>query len=203
LFTVTITTPVDAPKWVESSRYDIVLTPAEKEAALGSDPTPAAALESRSRNQQRLQAVMRDRFGLVLRAGTRELPIYALVQARDGAKLSVHPASAPQSLSLRQQGHGHLIASGIPLRILADSLSFEMGRPVVDETGLSGQYDFKLDWSPDLDASVGQPAEVPGNSSQDESIFTALTRQLGLRLESKKVPVQIYVVEKIERPTEN
>jgi uncharacterized protein (TIGR03435 family) len=64
-------------------------------------------------------------------------------------------------------------------------------------------YDFNLEWSPDLDMRAGQPAELADNPSQDESIFTALTGQLGLRLESKRGPVQVYVVEKIERPTEN
>ena len=189
---------VDAPKWVASSRYDVVLTPAENEVALGSDPAPAATLGSQGRNQQRLQAVMRDRFGLVLRAETRDLPIYALVQARDGSKLSVHPATAPQAVSMQQTGHGHLVTSDISLPVLANFLSFEMARPVVDETGLRGLYDFKLDWNPDLDMP-----EVQGNPSPDESIFTALTSQLGLRLESKRGPVQVYVVEKIERPTEN
>jgi uncharacterized protein (TIGR03435 family) len=205
---------VGAPGWVASTRYDVVLTPDRAESALGTDPALAATLGSEGRNQQRLRAVLLDRVGLVLRAETRELPIYALVQARNGAKLSVHPADGPRGVSLGQNGRGHLVAVDMSIKMLADRfLSFEMGRPVVDETGLSGEYDFKLDWSPDLDVPAGQPAEVPGNpsqaeapikgASQDESIFTALTRQLGLRLESKKGPVQVYVVEKIERPTEN
>ena len=100
---------------------------------------------------------------------------------------------------MHQEGHGHLVAVDISIKTLADRfLSFEMGRPVVDETGLRGQYDFKLDWNPDLDTP-----DVPDNPSQEESIFSAITTQLGLRLESKKGPVQVYVVEKIERPTEN
>jgi uncharacterized protein (TIGR03435 family) len=73
-----------------------------------------------------------------------------------------------------------------------DFLLNDLGRPVNDETSLRGQYDFKLDWAPDLDASATGP-----------SIFTALTDQLGLRLESKKGQVQVYVIEKIERPGEN
>ncbi len=76
--------------------------------------------------------------------------------------------------------------------MLAKQLSGELRRPVHDETGLTGQYDFKLEWAPDLDASATGP-----------SIFTALTDQLGLRLESKKGPVQVYVIEKIEHPSEN
>lgn len=81
--------------------------------------------------------------------------------------------------------------------MLAGMLSRELGHPVNDETGLGGRYDFKLDWTPGL-ASDGTADPATG-----ASIFTALTGQLGLRLQSKKGPVQVYVIEKIERPSEN
>jgi len=70
-------------------------------------------------------------------------------------------------------------------------LSQLLGRPVHDETGLTGEYDFKLEWTPDSEPAGGQ------------SIFTALNDQLGLRLEPAKGPVQVYVVEKIQHPSEN
>ena len=85
---------------------------------------------------------------------------------------------------------------------LAPLLEDELGRPVVDETGLEGQYDFKLEW--DLtDSIAGSDSGASSNSVIGASLATALKEQLGLRLVSKKGPVQVYVVEKIERPGEN
>jgi uncharacterized protein (TIGR03435 family) len=85
-----------------------------------------------------------------------------------------------------------MTGTGVTVELLAQQLSFLLDRPVHDETGLTGEYDFKLaGTSPDSD-----PASGP-------SIFTALTEQLGLRLESTKGPVQVYVIEKIEHPSEN
>ena len=82
-----------------------------------------------------------------------------------------------------------IIAVDLPISSLVADLAGITGRPVHDETGLSGEYDFGLEWAPDSDASATGP-----------SIFTALTDQLGLRLESAKGPVQDYVIEKIEHP---
>ena len=186
-----------APGWVSSDAYDVILTPEKAEEPLGPDPTLNTAVALQSRNRQRLQAVLRDRFGLVLRAATHELPIYRLTQARSGAKLAVHPAGGPQHY-LRSHGPGHLEAVGMPIKMLADNLSRTLGRPVTDESGLTGQYDFKLDWVPDPGSSPAQPDDAAG-----PSIFTALNEQLGLHLESAKGPVQVYVIEKIEHPSEN
>ena len=72
-----------------------------------------------------------------------------------------------------------------------------VGRPVNDGTGLTGQFDFKLDWTPDPGASPDHPDDT------GPSIFSALTDQLGLTLKSTRGPVQVYVIEKIEHPSEN
>jgi uncharacterized protein (TIGR03435 family) len=187
-----------APGWVSSDHYDIVLTPDKAEAPLGPDPALNIAVAAQSRNKQRLQAVLRDRFGLVLRAETREQPIYRLTQAKSGAKLTVHPEDGPGHYLRAPERPGHLEAVGIPIKTLADNLSSTLGRPVTDESGLTGQYDFRLDWTPDLGSSPDHPDDTTG-----PSIFTALTAQLGLRLESAKGPAQVYVIEKIEHPSEN
>lgn len=82
-------------------------------------------------------------------------------------------------------------------------LSFYLGRPVIDETGLTGSYDFKLQWNPEQDQLAASPQPELNDPSAAPSIFAALTDQLGLRLESKKGPVVVYVIEKVERPSEN
>jgi uncharacterized protein (TIGR03435 family) len=178
-----------ATGWASSQGYDITFTPDKAETPLGETPGAKSIEDFMSRNAERMQAVLRDRFGLVLRAKTRELPVYILTTAKGGHELSSHdPARRGPSLT----GNGHeLTGTGVPVSMLAQSLSRMLDSPVQDETHLNGEFDFKLNFAPD-----SEPAAGP-------SIFTALTDQLGLRLESTKRPVQVYVIEKIEHPSEN
>ena len=180
---------IGAPGWATSDCFDIIFTPDKAESA------PSAA--SSDRNAQRLQAVLRDRFGLVLRAENRELPIYNLTQARGGQKLSAYDPATSGRPSIGIHG-SQITGTGETVETLAKMLSGKLRRPVHDETGLTGQYDYKLTWAPDP-----EPSDVANNETLGPSLFTAVTDQLGLRLESKKGPVQVYVIEKIERPTEN
>ena len=193
---------IGAPGWVSSEHFDVTFTPDTAEA-LG-DPSKSLKewQSSWSRNMQRLQAVLRDRFRLVLRAETRELPIYGLAQSKSGAKLSPHMDGRNRP-SIQTNGDRQITATDATMEMLAEQLSMMLGRPVHDETGLQGRFDLKLDWTPDLDSPAGQSLQSPISPAAGPSIFTALTEQLGLRLQSKKGPVQVYVVEKIERPTEN
>jgi bla regulator protein blaR1 len=190
---------VGAPGWVSSRRFDISFTPDKGE----STPKPGIAMNElqafMSRNRQRTQAVLRDRFGLVLRAETHALPIYNLVLAKAGHKLSSSP-DGNRGPSL-QANAGQVTAIGVTMTMLADYLSAELSRPVTNATGLEGQYDFKLEWTPDspVQPSPNEPAGAAGGPS----IFTALTEQLGLRLESGRGPVPVYVIEKIDTPSEN
>jgi bla regulator protein blaR1 len=170
---------IGAPGWVSSDYFDIVFTPDKADSA------PTGRMD---RNAQRLQAVLRDRFGLVLRTENHELPIYNLTQAKSGHKLLPHDPGKRGSIGVNEH---QITVIGEGVGILAKMLSGIFGRPVHDETGLTGQYDFKLEWAPD-----SEPSDGP-------SIFAALNDQLGLRLESAKGPVQVYVIEKIEHPSEN
>jgi bla regulator protein blaR1 len=190
---------VGAPGWVSSDRFDVSFTPDKAELALGPG-TSVNELESvMSRQKQRTQAVLRDRFGLILRAETHELPIYVLLLAKGGNKLS-RPADASRGPNFTID-NGRITAVNTTIKMLADNLSGVLGRPVANDTGLDGPFDFKFEWTPD---SPGQPSpnEPPG-ATGGPSIFTALTEQLGLRLESRRGPVPVYVVEKIEKPGEN
>jgi uncharacterized protein (TIGR03435 family) len=192
---------VGAPGWISSDHFDVTFTPDKTELALAVGSTANELDSVMSRQKQRLQAVLRDRFGLTLRAETRELPIYALIVAKGGHKLS-QPTVANHGVFLQARGT-QLIANGpgATMKMLADQLSVILGRPVSNETGLDGLYDFKLEWTPDLPA---QPSpDEPVSATGGPSIFTALTEQLGLRLESRRGPVPVYVIEKIEKPGEN
>ncbi len=186
------------PAWATSEHYDVTFTPAEPEIA-ESQFANAAEMARRKRNWQRLQGVLRDRFHVVLREETHQLTMYALVQDRNGAKLSHTDA---QNSSFVRDRRGHLVATAQMIDRLPPFLEGELGRPVVDQTGLKGLFSFTLEWDPSVEsASTNTSDNSPGAAGL--SIVTALREQLGLRLESKKGPVQVYVVEKIERPTEN
>jgi len=192
---------VDAPGWLSSESYDIVLTPDSPDIAPSPDTPAKDALASYHRNQQRLRAVLRDRFGLVLRVETREMPVYALIQAKGGTKLSAVPGDGPAGFRNNAKA-GHIDGTSAPIKMLTDFLARDLGRPVNDETGLSALYDFKLEWDPQAESGAASP-ETPGNTSSRPSLFTALTEQLGLRLQSKKGQAQVYVIERIERPSDN
>src|ERR1700750_2701718 len=102
-----------------------------------------------SRNSQRMQAVLRDRFGLVVRPEKRELPVYLLAQAKHGAALSVHPPADLRPPSISTDNGDRIKASNATMQMLASQISMALGSPVQDKTGLGGRYDFNLNWSPD------------------------------------------------------
>jgi bla regulator protein blaR1 len=197
---------VNFPGWIQSERFDVSFTPDKPEPGVVPGPGSFPRLQTVfNRHRQRMQAVLRDRFGLVLRAETRELPMYALVVAKGGHKLSApaEPGKGPNFSMTR----GQMTAVAAYMKMLSDSLSSLLGRYVANETGLDGPYDFTLKWTPDSAQPSGKMAipdePVPADSDAATSIFTALSEQLGLRLDAKKGPVPVFVVEKVERPGEN
>jgi uncharacterized protein (TIGR03435 family) len=156
----------DAPGWLSSERYDIMLTPDKADAAPGPDSSAKDALGSLGRNKQRLRAVLRDRFGLVMRVETRELPVYALTQAKGGTKLTATAGAHGADISFHPNGKtGRVDASSVPIRFLTAFLSRELGRTLNDETGLGDMYTYRLDWSPQVGPNDAAP-ERP-------SLFTA------------------------------
>jgi bla regulator protein BlaR1 len=192
-----------APGWVTANRFDVSFTPDRTEIS----PRPGIRMSEfnawTDRNRQRMQAVLRDRFGLVLRAETHQLPIYALVLAKGGHKLSPPSAGKPGPIFGVSGGVSGLrvTASDATIKMLTELLSRQLDRPVIDDTGLSGQYDFRLEWTPD--SSLQAPPNEHAIATGGPSIFTALSEQLGLRLVSRKGAVPVYVIEKIEKHGEN
>ena len=169
------------PDWLTTERYDI-------EATFPGD--------TRADVRKMMQALLAQRFKLQLHRETRQMPIYALVVAKGGPK--IHPVEIAQN---RTSGAvGRLDAYGITIQKLADLLARLAGAQVVDATELKGTFDFTLQWVPD--ESLKGP--VVGDGSSGPSIYTALQEQLGLKLESRKGPVEVLVVDHVEKtPTEN
>ena len=172
--------------------------------------------------QHMLQVLLVDRFKLAVHRETKELPIYSLVVAKGGSKLheakpgDTYPNGikgpdgrpVPRGSHFMRMGRGELTAQGIGMDDIAHLLTRQTGRTVVDNTGLKGNYDFTLHWTPDQIAPTpnGPGSGGPDSSTSSESgpsIFTAIQEQLGLKLESQKGPVEILVVDHVERPSEN
>ena len=196
------------PSWTESATFDIT--------------AKAEGMDNARYEQMRplLQSLLADRFGLLLHRETKEIPIYRLVVAKGGSKLIAtregscaafdprnppppQPGGAlPRICGANQTRRNSLQTVGSRLPDLAANLSELLGRPVVDNTSLTGRFDVYLKFTPYNAIAIGaQPFQTDDLSSP--SIFVALQEQLGLKLESSKGPVQILMVDHVERPSEN
>jgi uncharacterized protein (TIGR03435 family) len=214
---------VGAPDWARSVRFEI---DARIDTASADQLGKMDAAGRRLAHQEMLQSLLTDRFMLTFHRESKELPIYTLVVAKNGSKL--HEAKpgddyanglrtvtgqpvVPHMLYMRLGG-GRISGQGVPLEYLVQQLSSQFGLPVQDKTGLTGSYDFTLEWTPE---KLRLPlVDGPGNSTEQNqleaepaptgaSLSTALEEQLGLRLEIQKGPVEMLVIDRVERPTEN
>jgi bla regulator protein blaR1 len=191
-----------APASLTTEQFDI-------EAKVAEPDLPALGKLTLEERRRMLQPLLEDRFKLKFHYETKVLPVYLLVIAKDGSKMKEFvPPGDPQTNGLRLTGRGHIEAHGIPMDPLSHQLSQQVGRTVLDRTGLTGKYDFTLDWEPDDPAPMpgnaqgGQPGAPPPDSGKP-SLFTAVQEQLGLKLESQKVPVSVVVIDHIEAPSPN
>jgi uncharacterized protein (TIGR03435 family) len=191
-----------APSWVMADRYDIT--------AIGPDPNaPLRPL---------LQALLADRFMLAVHHETQERPVYALVMARPDGRLgpdlrrsaldcdavaAANRAGRTLEVALPSNGappcgmsagRGTIRSGGTSLSVLVDNVAGPSGRPVIDKTGLTGNYEFTLRYNPQ-----------PGTDQQSDqpSIFAALEEQFGLKLQPERAPLEALVLDRIERPTED
>jgi uncharacterized protein (TIGR03435 family) len=143
----------------------------------------------------RLQSLLADRFKLAVHRDTRQMPEYALVVSKNGSKLQVWKEGDEHGPQIIGRG-GSVTCWKVNMRAFAEDLSRRLGRTVIDTTGLNGDYNFKFQYQPDQPASVA--ADLPGPALRD-----ALEEQIGLKLESRRGPVEVLVIEHIERPTAN
>jgi uncharacterized protein (TIGR03435 family) len=194
------------PHWSDSDKFNINAKIGESQMEAMKKLPPDQRFD-----QYRLmvQSLLADRFDLKLTVESKDLPVYALVLARGGSKLKesgglTPPPGATKRMPGLMGGRGQLKASAMTMPFFTDWVSRqpEMGdRVVIDKTGLEGTYDFELNWSPD-DGRTPLLNGVPQEST-GPSIFTAFQEQLGLKLESQKAPVEVLVIDQVERPSEN
>ncbi len=141
-----------------------------------------------------LRALLAEHFHLVVHEETRQAPVYELIVGKDGSKLKQGTEVAG---GVRTEP-GRLIGTATPMFLLVNQLSRQLGRTVIDNTGLHGKYDFNLRWEPDSFGRDTPPSDSPG-----PSIFTAVQEDLGLKLQPTKGPVSSIVIERMEKPDPN
>jgi bla regulator protein blaR1 len=194
------------PGWVGTERFDIIAKPERVESSQEPpDPRAMTDEQRKLRNEQwnaRVRALLADRFALVVHTETKEQPVYLLTVAKNGPKLTV--VTTPGDRQGTSGGRGRSQGFAATMSMLANTLSNATGRPVIDKTGLTGKYDYILEWTPDAGpagpagSDAPQPVDSPG-----PTIFTALQEQLGLKLESSKGPVENIVIDHVDHPSAN
>ncbi len=183
------------PSWIDSAHYDIAAV------------TPGDARPSHDEQMQMLRSLLVDRFNLKFHREAKVFSIYELVIAKDGPKLKA---------TAEAQDDPAVVGPGVvyPQRVSLPAKNATMGsfvslmqraildRPVVDKTGLTGRYDFNLDWAPDETQFGGDLPPASANATYPP-LFTAIQEQLGLQLVATKGPVSALVVDRAEAPTAN
>ena len=204
-----------ASGWIKTERFDIAARMTDAEAA----SLRALPLEERiTQARLMLQSLLRDRCGLKLHSSMRESTFFELLPAKGGPKLKLtqmvpadpvtgaaaHPAAAPR---IQRRARGQVEATAASMSTLTDFLArlaelgstggFSVGELIVDKTGLTGAYDWTLNWTPQNDASA------VASAGAGPSLYTALQEQLGLQLKKTRGDVETLVIDHVERPTEN
>lgn len=186
---------IGAPEWVRADKFDILAKP-------DVEGTP-----SQKQLAAMLQKLLADRFQLKFHPEQKDLSVYALAVSKNGPKMNKSGDSTGLP-SLLFRGLGVLTVRNATMGDFANIMqSAVLDRPVVDQTSLDGKYDFLLKWTPDETqfTSFGPRPPQPQSNNPDAppDLFTAIQQQLGLKFESTKAPVDVLVIDKIEKPSEN
>ncbi len=184
------------PAWVDSDLYDILAK------------TPGDVRPTLEEQLSMLRKLLSERFSLAFHRQEKEFSIYALTVAKGGPKLTpsepvTAPEGAPPLVFRLSPDRAQLPARDATMAELAWVMQrAAVDRPVVDKTGLSGRYDFELEWTPD-ETQFGGNAPTGNPDAPKPDLFSALQQQLGLRLEATRGPVNTLVIDQIQRPSSN
>lgn len=191
MYTLTDSQVVGGPDWINTDRWDV----------------QAKADHSANINElhEMFQTLMADRFQLKFHKENKDLPMYELVLDKPGSasKLKVNDTPNKFDIPIIPAGRGHVNGTRVGMSYLAWFLSQQLNRPVVDKTGLDQFYDFELQWTLELPDGARPPGADAPAPPEVPTIFAALREQLGLKLESKKGPVEVYVIDHAEKPSGN
>ncbi len=181
------------PAWMDSEHFNTVAA------------TPGEAQPTLDQQLSMVRGLLADRFKLAFHRVDREMPVYVLSLAKGGSKLqetSARLAEQPDIVSRIGPDEVRLPARNATMQQFAAVLQRSVfDRPMLDQTGLTGRYDFDLEWTPDETQFDGLRRAL--QESTEPTLFTALQEQLGLKLESTRALVSVIAIDRIERPSEN
>jgi uncharacterized protein (TIGR03435 family) len=186
---------MNGPEWLKTEKFDVVVQP--------SLPGRPSSAQMRSI----VQKLLADRFKLAFHHAQRELPVYRIVTAKGGPKLT--PTTKEEqgtNTAAIGFGEGLMTVSNATLNEFASLMQryVRLDRPIVDHTGIAGKYDFKLSWTPDFSQFDGtSPWPARTGESDPPTLYTAIQEQLGLKLEATREPADVLVIDHVEKPSEN
>ena len=185
------TTILNAPGWATSIHFNIE---ASSDSSVDEKMAHLSSEAGQMQKELMVRVLLADRFKLATHFEVRDLPVYNLIVAKRTPKFS----ETQLEDTTVNHGRDHIEVRGPnSLTLLAEQLSKEVGRPVIDKTEIEGRYDLKVRWTPDAVTA----ASVSGTDAP--SLFTALEEQLGLKLKSGKGPVRVLIIDRAEMPSEN
>ena len=216
---------IGASGWMLSDEWEIQGKIKEGANPRTTGPLTEAMLTEPGPIALMVQSLLEDRLGLKVHREKKEFPVYELVVAKGGLKMKLNqqPDRGPVSFDemraamakgivprgTTSQSRGRFEGAGIPMFSIRNSLMGYFDRTIIDKTGLEGDYDFKLQWTPDSSFDPGSffgRTSAPGQLPEPggfPSIFTALQEQLGLQLVSAKAPLDVVVIDSARKPSEN
>lgn len=180
------------PAWVDSDRYDILAS------------TPGDGRPTLDQQMAMLRTLLSDRFHLAIHRESREMSVYELTVGKRGARLAESTAADAQPILVNRvfPGRIQLPARNATMAQFASMLQRSVfDRPVVDKTGLTGRYDFDLEWTPDETQFDGRLPASLTTSGEKPDLFAAIEAQIGLKLEASRSRVDIIVIDRVDRPT--
>ena len=155
-----------------------------------------------------LQKLLANRFQLAFHRDKKQLSAYVLTVGKNGPKLTRSEAAGPLP-NLVPRGPGNWPVRNATMEEVAGVMQAHLDRPVVDQTGLKERFDFQLQWTPDETTQFappggpGEPPKPPVGAETYPDLFTAIQQQLGLKLESARAQVDVLVIDRVEKPSEN
>ena len=186
---------INGPSWMDQDKFDVTGRP------------QAEGIPNTEQLRGLIRSLLADRFKLTTHAEKRDLPAYALVVANKGGKLTPNTSNPNGLPGLFFKGLGNLPAINATMNDFARVLTQAvLDRPVIDRTGLQGRFDFTLTWTPDESQFRSMGVNIPpppADGSGPPGLFTAVQEQLGLRIDSITAPVDVFVIDRVERPSEN
>lgn len=185
---------IGAPEWVERDRYDIAAVPVE------------AGTPTDQQLKLMIRKLLAERFKLTFHHDKRELSVYALAVGKDGYKLSRSQSQGTQDDITQIASAGGLTLNMVDATVSDFAGYLQMlvlDRPVVDQTGIEGRFDFQCTFTPNNSQFGGRPPQLPPPTNSSPGLFEAIQQQLGMKLDAAKIPVDVIAIDHVENPLPN